>query len=194
MTFGFEGRKRPPFLLSSNTFFVQNYSQQAHASCLKGIPTRWSKAKNELSSSARGTLAPKQKKEQGVLGGNQNLVLTDPVECFYCVCVCVSLCVCICVCVSTDFLGLLVLVYVADFLGIVKSARSRVNPLANHVLSSRRHPASLASSTALLLARYYRPDTLRQVRDVLVAALGAQLLQRLVQAQQVVPVQPARPL
>lgn len=126
-------------------------------------------------------------------------MLTDPVECFYCVCarVCISVCVCICVCVcvcgSTDFLGLLVLVY-ADFLGIVKSARSRVTPLANHVLSSRRPHASLASSTALLLARYYRPDTLRQVRDVLVAALGAQLLQRLVQAQQVVPVQPARPL
>lgn len=40
MIFGFESGKRPPFLLSSNTFFVQNYSQQAHASCLKGIPTR----------------------------------------------------------------------------------------------------------------------------------------------------------
>lgn len=78
----------------------------------------------------------------------------------------------------------------------MKSARSRVTPLANHVLSSRRPHAPLASSssTALLLARYYRPDTLRQVRDVLVAALGAQLLQRLVQAQQVVPVQPARTL
>lgn len=102
-------------------------------------------------------------------------MLTDPVECFYCVCVCVSLCVHLCVCVSTDFLGLLVLVYAADFL-----ARSRVTPLANHIISSRRPHASLASSTALLLARYYRPDTLRQVRDVLVAALGAQLLQRLV--------------
>lgn len=109
-----------------------------------------------------------------------------------CARVCIS--VCASVCVSTDFLGLLVLVYAADFLGIVKSARSRVTSLANHVLSSRRPHASLASPTALLLARYYRPDTLRQVRDVLVAALGAQFLQRLVQAQQVVPVQPARPL
>lgn len=60
-------RKRPPFLWSSNTFFVQNYSQQAHASCLKGIATRWSRAKNELSSSARGILAAKQRKRAGRL-------------------------------------------------------------------------------------------------------------------------------
>lgn len=67
MTFGFGARKRSPFLLSSNTFFVQNYSQQAHASCLKGIATRWSREKNGLSSSARGILAAKQRKRAGRL-------------------------------------------------------------------------------------------------------------------------------
>lgn len=103
-------------------------------------------------------------------------------------------------CYSADFFSLLVLVYAAGFPGITKSARRRVTPLANSILSSRRPDGPLApsssssSSTAPLLARYYRPDTLRQVRDVLVAALGAQLLQRLVQGQQVVSVQPARPL
>lgn len=107
-----------------------------------------------------------------------------------CVCVRVSVC-----CYSADFLSLLVLVYAADFPGIVKSARSRIAPLANHILSSLRLDASFASSsTALLFARHNRSDTLRQVRDVLVAALGAQLLQCLVQAQQVVTVQPARSL
>lgn len=117
-------------------------------------------------------------------------------------CARVSVSVCVSVynvcCYSADFLSLLVLVYAADFPGIAKSARRRVTPLANSILSSRRPDAPLApsssSSTAPLLARYYRPDALRQVRDVLVAALGAQLLQRLVQGQQVVPVQPARPL
>lgn len=110
--------------------------------------------------------------------------------------VCVSVSVYNVCCYSADFLSLLVLVYAADFPGIAKSARRRVTPLANSSLSSRRPDAPLApsSSTAPLLARYYRPDALRQVRDVLVAALGAQLLQRLVQGQQVVPVQPARPL
>lgn len=39
-TFGFEGKNKPILLLSSNTFFVQNYSQQAHASCLEGTATR----------------------------------------------------------------------------------------------------------------------------------------------------------
>lgn len=114
-----------------------------------------------------------------------------------CVCVCVCLCVHVC-CYSADFLSLLVLVHAADFPGIAKSARRRVTPLANSILSSRRPDGPLvpssSSSTAPLLARYYRPDALRQVRDVLVAALGAQLLQRPVQGQQVVPVQPARPL
>lgn len=118
-----------------------------------------------------------------------------------CARVSVSLCVCLCVyvcCYSADFLSLLVQVYAADFPGIAKSARRRVTPLANSILSSSRPDGPLApsssSSTAPLLARYYRPDALRQVRDVLIAALGAQLLQRLVQGQQVVPVQPARPL
>lgn len=162
-----------------------NASKQGKERALKlGARHSWSR-----SSVARG-----RRKEQGVLGGNQNLVLTDPVECFYCVRARVYLSVCVCVCCySADFLRLLVLVYAADFAGIVKSARSRFTPLANRILSSRRLYTPL-SSTALLLARYYRPDTLRQVCDVLVAALGAQLLQRLVQGQQVVPVQPARPL
>lgn len=115
-----------------------------------------------------------------------------------CLCVCVCLCVYVC-CYSADFLSLLVQVYAADFPGIAKSARRRVTPLANSILSSSRPdgplaPSSSSSSTAPLLARYYRPDALRQVRDVLIAALGAQLLQRLVQGQQVVPVQTARPL
>lgn len=110
-----------------------------------------------------------------------------------CVCVCLCLCVYVC-CYSADFLSLLVLVYAADFPGIAKSARRRVTPLANSILSSPDAPLAPSSSTAPLLARYYRPDALRQVRYVLVAALGAQLLQRLVQGQQVVPVQPARPL
>lgn len=108
-----------------------------------------------------------------------------------CVCVCI---VCVC-CYSADFLSLLVLVYAADFPGIVKRARSRIAPLANHISSSLHHlDASLIPSTALSFMSHYRPDTLRQVRDVLIAALGAQLLQRFVQAQQVVTIQPARPL
>jgi hypothetical protein len=94
-----------------------------------------------------------------------------------------------------DFLSLLVLVYAADFPRISKSARNGVAPLADHIIRSLHLDASLAHfSTALLLARHNRPDTLRQVRDVLVSALGAQLLQRLVQAQKVVAIQPARPL
>lgn len=109
-----------------------------------------------------------------------------------CVCVCI-VCVCVC-CYSADFLSLLVLVYAADFPGIVKSARSHIAPLANHIFSRLHLDASLIPSTAPLFASHYRPDTLRQVRDVLIAALGAQLLQRFVQAQQVVTIQPARSL
>lgn len=120
-------------------------------------------------------------------------MLTDSVECLYCVrsYVCVCVCACVC-CYSADFLSLLILVYATDFPGIVKSARSCVTPLANRIFRSRRLDASLVS-TAPLLASYYRPNTLRQVRDVLVAALRAELLQRLVQSQQIVTIQPARP-
>lgn len=94
---------------------------------------------------------------------------------YVCVYLCASVCVLPCVCLdcfSNGLLSLLLLVYATDFPEIMKSARSCVTPLTNSILSSRTLDTSLASAT-FLLARYYRPDTLRQIRDVLIATLGA---------------------
>lgn len=69
MIFAFEVRKRPPFPLSSNTFFVQNYSQQMRASRLKVLQRVEARQSTSSPSLAHDTLAlairlPKMKRSR----------------------------------------------------------------------------------------------------------------------------------
>jgi hypothetical protein len=94
---------------------------------------------------------------------------------------------------SRSLLCLFLLIYAADLSEVVMllmmlllSPQHR-RRLVRPGLLARRLPPLL-----LLLARRDRPEPVRQVRDVLVAALRAQLVQRRLQAPQVVPVRAAR--
>lgn len=87
---------------------------------------------------------------------------------------------------SEGLLRLLLLVDAADLLKFVPRSRSLV------VVDSSSSSTGLAAHfLPFLLPRYYRPHPLRKVRDVLVAALGTQLPQGVVQAEQVRAVEPA---
>lgn len=94
---------------------------------------------------------------------------------------------------SCSLLRLLLLAHTANSPELMTGSSSILPALpTNNTVDSapvRRRHRRLA-----LLAGHDRPHAARQVRDVLVPALGAQLPQGLLQAQQVVHVGPARPL
>lgn len=87
------------------------------------------------------------------------------------------------------FLRLLLLVHTADPPELVASSSSLVALLADHTADGTAVPCPRLA----LFASYDRPHAVRQVGDVLIATLRAQLVQCLVKVQEVVTVQSARP-